>query len=365
MKKLIFIFPLVMCMTCLAQELTKTKNLVVITLDGYRWQEVFKGADSVLLHAEKFNTQDSIDRIRKYWRADASERRRSLMPFLWNHLEKHGRIYGNRDLGNKVNVSNPYWFSYPGYSEIFSGFVDTLINSNKYPDNPNPNVLEFIHQQPGFRNKIAVFSSWVALSRILNEKRSGLMVNAGYEDVAGNHLTEAQKVLNANQHRFSIPLFMKTLRLGSSTYDIAKQYMIQNHPRVMYIAFGDTDHFAHDGQYDFYLDAAHHEDAMIAELWEYIQSDKFYKDKTTVLVTVDHGRGLGDKWISHGKKAPDSDEIWFAIMGPDTKPMGEVKEQQQLWQNQFAATMAALLGLEYNADRQVGNPIQGVRAGQF
>lgn len=66
------------------------------------------------------------------------------MPFFWGTLAKQGQIYGNRALDNKVDNANPYWFSYPGYSEILTGHVDTLINSNDYPPNPHTNILEFL-----------------------------------------------------------------------------------------------------------------------------------------------------------------------------------------------------------------------------
>jgi len=33
-----------------AQTRLKTRNVVLIVLDGVRWQEVFTGADSTLLH---------------------------------------------------------------------------------------------------------------------------------------------------------------------------------------------------------------------------------------------------------------------------------------------------------------------------
>jgi len=30
-------------------QMRKTKNIVVVTIDGYRWQEIFRGADSAKL----------------------------------------------------------------------------------------------------------------------------------------------------------------------------------------------------------------------------------------------------------------------------------------------------------------------------
>src|SRR5699024_12199896 len=96
----------------------KTKNLVLILIDGYRWQELFNGANYDLLTNPKYNPDDSTQRMKKYWASTSQVRRTKLMPFTWNYIAEHGQIYGNRKLGNKVNVKNPYWISYPGRAEV-------------------------------------------------------------------------------------------------------------------------------------------------------------------------------------------------------------------------------------------------------
>ena len=64
-----------------------------------------------------------------------------------------------------------------------------------------------------------------------------------------------------------------------------------------------------------------------------------------------------EDWRHHGRKMPDSDQIWIAIPGPDTPALGEVKTESQLYQNQIAKTLAAFLGLNCNNDRPVGEVI--------
>ena len=49
-----------------AQSVHKTKNVVVILIDGYRWQELFKGADFDLLNNRKYNPDDSLQRFKKF-----------------------------------------------------------------------------------------------------------------------------------------------------------------------------------------------------------------------------------------------------------------------------------------------------------
>lgn len=337
----------------------RTRNVVVITFDGYRWKDLFNGADSSNLFGKKFTSQDSAWRVRKYWSTDLNQRRAKLMPFFWNYLAKHGQIYGNRNYGNMVNVTNRYWFSYPGYNEIFTGYPDTLINSNSHPANHNINVLEFLNKLPEFKGKVATFTSWDAFYKILNAERSGFPINSGFNNVKGDKLSEVQKALNDLQHWLPKD-YGGGERHDGITYALAKEYVKLNHPRVLQLSFIETDALAHSGKYDYYLDAANYNDAMIADLWNYMQSDPFYKDQTTFIITEDHGRGYEDNWQHHYYSVPHSNEIFLAVMGPDTKPLGEVKQKGQLYQNQLAQTIASFLGVKFENGHEIGKPIKEV-----
>jgi len=145
------LFLLILCgaLSGAAQAVTHhTENLVIFTLDGMRWQEVFGGIDSALMNNKQY-TRDRAGLDKKFYSPDIRERRKKLFPFLWSTVEAKGQLYGNRDLGNLVNVANPYQFSYPGYNEIFTGYPDTAVNSNDKVLNKNTNVLEFITGRKG------------------------------------------------------------------------------------------------------------------------------------------------------------------------------------------------------------------------
>jgi hypothetical protein len=133
---------------------------------------------------------DNIEQlVEKYWSESELERREKLMPFMWNTVAKDGQIYGNRENNNKVDLTNPYWFSYPGYNEILTGMKgDSTINSNKKINNPNVTVLEHLNKTEKYKGKIAAFGSWDVFSYIVNEERSGVPVNAGFEAATGNIL---------------------------------------------------------------------------------------------------------------------------------------------------------------------------------
>lgn len=343
-----------------AQSENQTKNVVVILIDGYRWEELFKGAEFDLLNNKKYNPDDSLERFKKFWSDNLDERREKLMPFTWNYIAKHGQLYGNRDLGNDVNVMNPYWFSYPGRAEILSGFVDTAVNSNEYPDNPNTNVLEFINNQKGYEGKVVTFACWRATGRCLHKDKRSMLINVPWENIQGNHLTETEILANEMQH-YIPQIFGDDERLDANVYALAKSYIMASHPKVTYIDFGDTDEYGHAGKYENYLEDIHNLDAMIEKLWNLMQQDKFYKNNTTFYVVPDHGRGVGAQWTDHGSDVPHSNETWFMVMGPDTKPMGEMKIQEQIFQTQYAKTIAKILGLDYKvAGKETGKVIKSV-----
>ncbi|MEO6905543.1 MAG: hypothetical protein ABI148_04235 [Ginsengibacter sp.] len=339
----------------------KTENIIVITTDGFRWQEVFGGMDSAIGNQRKYNQGDSDFIYKKYWANDVSERRRKLLPFLWNKIAVNGQIYGNRNFGNKVDNSNPYWFSYPGYSEIFCGFVDTLVNSNNYKNNPNTNVLEFINKQPKFKNRVAAFGAWDAFDRILNKPRCGFPVVAGFTPTGGKNPTIKEQLINSMLKDSYKPFNMEEC-LDVFTHYEAMEYLKARKPKVLYIAYGETDEWAHAGHYKDYLEAAHQFDEWVKDIWNYIQSLPQYKNKTSLFITVDHGRGdkNKDQWKDHGSDIIDAHEIWFAVMGPDTPAKGEVKSDMQIYQKQFAQTIASLLGLKFTAEHPVANGVSEV-----
>lgn len=324
----------------------KTENVIVVTMDGLRWQEVFGGADSLL----SFDTGTSYSTRyvqEHFWASTAKERRQKLMPFFWNTIAKKGVLVGNRELGSYFNNANPYWFSYPGYNEIFTGYPDTAVNSNDKIPNKNETVFEFLNKLPAFKNKAAVVGSWDVFSSIFNEKRSGIMVNDGFRDMTGQ-LTDRQKLFNDLQHQMPF-IFHGGERVDVATFNIGFEYLKAKQPKLFFLGLGDTDEFAHAGIYDMYLDATQKADLWIGRIWEYIQSTPAYKDKTTLIITTDHGRGLaaGSNWRHHGSRIAEASEMWMAAIGPNVPAVGESNKKTQGYQGQIAATIARLLGYEF------------------
>ena len=343
----------------LAQHKLKTENVILITVDGFRWRELFTGADEDLIRNKDY-VEDRETLKKLFWHEDPLVRRQKLLPFIWSTLATQGQLYGNRQHQNLVNVHNQHRFSYPGYNEILTGFADdNRITSNDKIANPNRTVLEFINEQKGFRKKVAAFGSWDVFPFILNAQRAGFPVNAGFAPANGLPLTDREKFLN--QLQTQIPSPWSSVRLDAFTHHYALEYLKKESPRLIYIAYGETDDFAHDGHYDAYLKSAHQTDAFIKDLWTWLQRTPKYKNKTTLLITTDHGRGNGNgSWRNHGANVFEADQTWLMVIGPDTPAFGEMKQPQQHFTDQIAKTLAALLGINYLAEHPIGEVVDGI-----
>ena len=128
MIPLLLLLPLLFLLAVHGQDSRKEEpRVVVIAIDGLRWQEVFEGA-----------------------------RRDSLMPFLWKMGEERGCMMGNRNRKSRMEVENGIWKSYAGYNEMLCGVTDDEhIFDNRKQYNPNRSVLEMVDASPDFRDRVS------------------------------------------------------------------------------------------------------------------------------------------------------------------------------------------------------------------
>lgn len=337
----------------------QTENVLLVTLDGLRWQDVFTGADNAMLNAEDGRVADLRATRQRFWRGEPEARRELLMPFLWTTIAKEGQLFGDPSRGSPAKVTNPHRFSYPGYAELLVGFVNPLVDSNNKFPNPDQTVLEWLHGRPGFAGRIAAFSGWDVHPYILARDRSRLFVESAWEPVTVASTPERREQLQATFDH--LPRYWEGFAFDAPTFARAKEYFVVQKPRVLYLALGETDEWGHGRRYDLYLQMAKNADAMIRELWELAQADPQYRGKTSLVVTVDHGRGRWPRdWTDHGEKVEGAEEIWMAVLGPDTPPLG-VRKDTPATQSMIAATVAALLGEDYqSAVPQAAPPLPGV-----
>jgi len=339
-----------------AQSQPKTRNVVLIVADGLRWQEVFTGADPSLLNSESGGIWGKPERLKhEFWRDDSSDRRMTLFPFLWGVVATQGQIIGNQTKGSIARVTNGKAFSFPGYNEMLTGSPDPKIDSNEFGPNANATVFEWLNKQPEFRNQVAVFATWSTFKDIFNIGRSHLPIQVGWDLPYRGTLSPKQQLIN--------DLYLHTTKLDEEdVYDSLQQvplldYIRANHPKVLFVGYGEADNWGHSGRYDLVLHSAHDIDHFIEELWNTMQSIPTYRDQTTFIITADHGRGSGlTEWKDHGAEQKGSENIWMAVIGPDTPPLGERSNISPVTQSQIAATIACFLGKDYRRDVPAAAP---------
>jgi hypothetical protein len=327
----------------------QTQNVVLIVSDGLRWQEIFTGADATLINDKEGGSWLSDEDLRKrYWRSSAEQRRALLFPFLWGTVAKQGQIYGNQLEGSVAQVTNGKAFSYPGYNEMTTGYPNDAIDSNEFGPNPNATVFEWLDKFDEFHGRVAVYGTWNVFDNIFNKARSHLVMQTGWTLPKKPHETPRDALLrelyatttefdeeDCPNNFLQIPLL---------------DYVESAKPRVLFVGYGETDNWAHQGRYDLVLDSAHRFDGFVRQLWDRMQAIPQYRGHTTFIITTDHGRGSGlTEWKEHGVEEKGSENIWIAVMGPDTAALGERKHTGRVTQAQIAATLAAFVGKDYHA----------------
>ena len=352
------IFTLVSHWPACAQQPFPTRNVILVMADGLRWQEVFRGADETLLIPKNYWEGRRLDALKQRFLGPTPELRRAkLLPFLWGTLIPQGQIYGDLDAGSDAHVTNGFNFSYPGYSETLTGHPDPRINSNDNKPNPNLTVLEWLNQQSEFNGKVAAFGAWEVIAGVVNAQRCGFAVNVSYDPLLLNPTTPELDLLN--QWKADSPRIWEDEAFDAPTFYTAIEYLKLRKPRVMFLSLGETDDWAHAGNYGEYLAAAQRVDTDLEKLWSTLQSMPEYQGNTTLIFLTDHGRGNGpDSWKSHGQKLPESKNIFIALFGAGVPAVGIEANVPAVTQSQVAATLAQYLGLDWlGKEPKAGAPL--------
>ena len=325
----------------------KDTRLVIITIDGLRWQEVFTGAEENLLNDKK-QVRDTALTRETYWRDTPEERRKMLMPFVWNTVAEKGLIIGNRNKNSVMQVANKTNISYPGYCEMMTGIVDETIRNNNPVNNMHRNVLEATNEDVRYKGKVVMYGSWKPTRFAIHNESAGIPASVSYErNVAKKQTPQLQLVERMME---GMPHYWSSEHFDAFTFAYAIETLRMDHPKVMWISFGDCDEWGHSRKYDLYLDGTKGTDAFIRDIYEACEADRFYRGKTTYLITCDHGRGLGNEWANHGGSTKGSEATWLMLLGKGIEAQGEVSECGPFYTKQVAATIASILGIDFTPE---------------
>ena len=330
----------------------ETRRVVLVTADGVRWQELFSGFDKTIVEGK-----EGAALVKKYDAPTAQERRAKLLPFLWNEISRKGVVIGNRDRGSAFRLKNPYRFSYPGYAEILTGQYLEAVKSNDPVRIPRETVLEYTARVLSLpRTGVAAFAAWDIIYFAACKTEGAVVANAGYQSLPEGLASGSLETWNRVQ--FDILTPWDSVRDDEVTFQLAYEYLRLYKPTLLFLSLGEPDDWSHDGRYDRALQSIQHLDRCLQKLWETVQSLPDYRDKTTLIVTTDHGRGSKRKsWKDHGEKVKEAEYVWLAAIGPDTPALGELSSGTS-YQSQTAATILRFLGLDPKAfNPAAGEPI--------
>ena len=321
----------------------KTRSVVLVTMDGLRWQDLFGGIDPRLMNEKSAGMADAAQLRKELFRDSAEGRREALLPFFWKQLAPRGVVLGNVQKGSSVTVTNSYNFSYPGYAEILTGSAQEAIQSNDPVRNPAETVLEFARKKLNLdRGDVALFGSWDVFRFIGEHTPGSIVINAGYNAFDGG----SERSRDVSEIQFQARTPWPEVRHDYVTFELSLDYIRAHKPRLIYIALGEADDWAHAKRYDRVLESIQYLNHCLQALWQTLQAMPEYRDATSLVVTADHGRGDSLKDFSdHGKNVEGSNHIWIAVIGPDTPAVGEATNTPEFHQRDIAPTMLDLLGI--------------------
>jgi hypothetical protein len=318
-----------------------TRNIILVTIDGVRWQEIFGG----------------VDATRGQRGCDASE----LVPNL-TALGQVGLALGAPGVGAPVLASGPNFVSLPGYRELLSGRADGVCTSNFCAHTTDRTFLDelgrFEHLPP---EQVAVIASWERLDRVAARDDASVTVSAGrHAGPSRDRLrvnARASALLDEAAHAHAYPGFFD-YRPDRYTAALALEYVQAVRPRFLHVALGDTDEHAHRGDYQGYVDSLREADRFVGQLWRTVQAIEGYGEETTIVVTADHGRA--SSFRGHGGR--DSARVWLFAAGGAIEPRGAVAASRPIHLADVAPTMRALIGLPPESSPHAGMPIDAMLA---
>jgi hypothetical protein len=136
------------------------------------------------------------------------------------------------------------------------------------------------------------------------------------------------------------------------TFFMAREVMREFAPQLILVNFWDMD-VAHWGSYSLYLQAVTRTDRLVGMLWDEVQSNITYKDRTTLLVLPELGRdgdiNAANGFLNHRSGDASCRNMWMLALGAG---VDEGETERPVAHIDVAATTAKLLGVKFDVAGQ-------------
>lgn len=307
-------------------------SVVLVAIDGVRWQDVFLGVDSDL--ADRYH-------LAKNERVDAAH----LVPNLYRLMTSEGAAIGAPGVGPALEASGPNFISLPGYMEMLTGRSDSGCVSNDCGQVPFSTIADDIARSG--LGTAAVITSWAGVGRAATGfAGDDTVVSVGRYEGAGRSALERDPAilrLLADGEDASPEPGHDDFRPDSHTAKIALAVLTTQTPMFLFVGLGETDEYGHRDDYRGYLRALREADATIGKIAETV----FRRDRdghpSTLLVTTDHGRSTA--FSSHGQEHPESSRVWLIAAGAAIRARGWVPSDEPRRLSDLSQTIRAVVGL--------------------
>lgn len=320
--------------------------IVLLTIDGVRWQEVFRGVDRRLASEHGL----AADRV-----TGPSE----LVPELTALASGEGAAIGAPDYGAPLGASDDAVKSLPGYMEIMTGRPATDCVTNHCPPIRATTVIDQLAASSGTRpGDVAVIASWPTIANAAAADPSRIVLSAGRH--GGSHLdalrydATATKLLEDGARAGHGP-GLGDYRPDSHTAAIALRYLQVQKPRFLFIGLGDTDEWGHKNRYGRYLSSLHRADAVVGKVVSILASLHQRGWSTALFVTADHGRDPA--CVNHGGVA-SAKRSWLVAAGSLIGAHGFVRAPAPRHLADIAPTIRRFAGLAPDRDPRAGHVLE-------
>lgn len=311
----------------------RTDNVIVVTIDGVRWQDVFGGVDPAMATMASIPAREVVDAA-------------TLLPNLYA-FAREGVVSGAPGHGKPMMASGPNYVSLPGYLEIFSGSTSVGCRTNGCDPTTRRTFFDRARDEVAATDRdVAIISSWEKIAHAASSAPERLTVSAGRHGGATRDRVRIDSELDAmlDAAAASAPTpGHDDYRADAHTSAIALRYLERARPRVLAVGLGDTDEHAHAGDYASYLAALRGADRFLGELRATLARMGSYGAHTTVVVTCDHGRSSG--FNDHGWDSPESGRVWMVAAGGAVPALGYLDEGGAERLADIAPTLEGLLGM--------------------
>ncbi len=269
----------------------KTERVIILVIDGPRYTETWG------------------DSTHKY------------IPHMANHMASSGVICTNF-------YNDGFTYTTSGHAALCTGVRQELENTKGTDLPQQPSIFQYYLKQSGLPNTKA----WLLASK------DKLFILGNCKDLKWNNKFNPSSDCGRNGA-------LSGYRKDTVTYNHIMNVLKTDKPNLLLANFKEPDGAGHANNWPEYLKGIVETDSLVWEVWKFIQSDSYYKDKTTLFITNDHGRhpdGWKDGFISHGDDCDGCKHINFFAFGPDFKK--DIRIDNYYSQVDVPSTVAELMG---------------------